>query len=411
MRKKRIILIIGDVETLGYFSKELAVYLHDMGREVFIWDVLHPADSITAFEALPDKSDSVLVTFNFIGLTGEGQFGGAGPAIWEEYGIDIINIMVDSPIYYFPLLNRRFKNLSIACIDRNHVSYVRRWHPEIENVYFWPLCGNEPIDETTAGPGIYRGQFVRSTSSGPELSERERNLVFIANYVTPESIRGAIENADREYQEFLYDICDQMINSPSLVLEDTLYERLKEAFPDEPDRAFPEAMHHCIFVDLYVRSYFRAEQVRALADAGIQVHCIGKDWDKLDCRHPENLIHSGRMMTSADCVRALDEAVISLNVMPHFKDGAHDRIFSSMLAGCVSLTDTSAYLDEVITPWEDYAPYELGNTDSITDAAMRIMNDPELARHIADTGRIRARNSFTWKTVAESIDAVVRAAR
>lgn len=407
MGYKRIILITGDVETLGYFSRELAVYLHETGREVFIWDVLHPADSITAFEALPDKSDSVLVTFNFIGLTGEGQFGDASSTIWEEYGIDIINIMVDSPIYYYPLLSRGIKRLSIVCIDRNHVSYVRRWHPGIENVYFMPLCGNELINEMIPAPGIYAGQLSRVKPSGLPLSGREHKLLFIANYVTPDGIKKAIENADREYQEFLYDICDRMIKKPQLVLEDTLYECLKEAFPDEPDRAFPEAMHHCIFVDLYVRSHFRAQQVRALADAGIQVHCIGKDWDKLECRHPENLIHSGRMMTSADCVRALDDAVISLNVMPHFKDGAHDRIFSSMLAGCVSLTDPSAYLDEVITPWEDYAPYELGNTDSITDAAIRIMNDPDLAQYIADTGMLKARNGFTWKSFAESIVAVI----
>ncbi len=406
MDRKRIILIVGDTETLGYFSRELAAYLHEMGREIFIWDVTHPADSISAFEALEDKANSVLVTFNFIGLTGEGQFGGEESTIWEENGIDILNIIVDSPIYYYGLLKHGFRHLSVACIDRNHADYVRRWHPETENVYFMPLCGNEPIDGEVPVPGIYRGQSHIGSCSGSHLADRDIDAVFIANYITPAGITDAIETADREYRDFLYDICDRMIREPSLVLEDTLYKCLKDAFPDEPDEAFPEAMHHCVFVDLYVRSYFRAQTVRALVDAGIQVHCYGKDWDQLECEHPENLIHTGRMMTSADCVRALERAVISLNVMPHFKAGAHDRIFSSMLAGCVSLTDSSAYLDEVITPWEDHAPFELGNTESIAEAAMRIRRDPDLAQHIADTGRIKAQENFTWRAFAKSVDSV-----
>lgn len=406
MDRRRIILIVGDTETLAYFSRELAIYLNESGREIFIWDVLHPADSISAFEDLPDKENSVLVTFNFIGLTGEGQFGDEKTTIWEEYGIDIINIMVDSPIYYYGLLKHGFKHLSVACIDRNHAEYVKRWHPEIENVYFWPLCGNEPVDGGTPMPGIYSGNEHIGRYARTDLTTRDTGLIFIANYITPAGITDAIETADPEYRRFLYDICDQMIREPGLVLEDTLYKCLKEAFPDEPEEAYPEAMHHCVFVDLYVRSHFRAQTVRALVDAGIQVHCYGKDWDKLECEHPENLIHTGRMMTSADCVNALEHAVISLNVMPHFKEGAHDRVFSSMLAGCVTLTDTSAYLDEVIVPWEDYVPFELGNLDSIVDAAMRIGHERELARHIADTGRSKAQDKFTWKAFAKSVDEI-----
>ena len=40
------------------------------------------------------------------------------------------------------------------------------------------------------------------------------------------------------------------------------------------------------------------------------------------------------------------DARIALNVMPWFKDGAHDRVFTAMLQGTAALTDDSRYLRE-----------------------------------------------------------------
>ena len=407
MGRKRIILIVGDTETLGYFSKELAIYLQMLGREVFIWDVKHPADSVSAFEELPDKADSVLVTFNFIGLSGEGQFGDEKSTIWEEHGIDIINIMVDSPVYYYKLLKRGFKRFSVACIDRNHVAFVKRWYPEIENVYFWPLNGNEPVDDLWLRPGIYDHSMYKNRFRYLPFDERPVDIVFTANYVTKASIDSAIDGMDAEYKSFLMDICDQMIRHPEVVLEDTLYENLLREFPDEPEESYPEAMYHMVYVDLYVRSYFRALAVKTLVDAGYRVHCVGKDWDNLVCDHPENLIHTDAMLTSADCVRALESARISLNVMPLFKAGAHDRVFTSMMAGCVALTDSSSYLDELITPWVDYAPFVPWEPESLTDASGRLMADPALAEKLADQGRKSADGRFTWLNTANFIDSMV----
>ncbi len=400
---KKIILITGNTETLGYFSKELAIYLCEAGAEVFIWDMLRPSESISAFEALQNKDEWVLVTFNFIGLNGEGQFGDGLSTIWETHGIRIISIMVDSPIYYYRQLIRHTEGLSVACIDRNHAKYVRRWHPYIENVYFWPLCGNQPIDDLWLSPGIcseppYLDQYMRLP-----VSERPIDIIFIANYVTRESIYESIAGAEHEYRDFLHDICDQMIRKPALPLEDTLYERLLAEFPGEKEDAYPEAMFHMVYVDLYVRSYFRSRTVACLADAGYTVHCVGQDWDKLELEHPGNLVHSRVMMTSADCLRAIERAKISLNVMPHFKAGAHDRVFTSMLAGCVSLTDSSEYLDEVITPWENYAPFTLEDPESVCEAAGRLLRDTETAQTIADNGCKLASEKYTWKKTAESI--------
>ena len=79
---KRLIFIVGSTETLEYFSFQVAEYFLAAGREVFLWDMRHPVSSINAFEALEDPENSILITFNFIGLCGEGQFGEGLGNIW-----------------------------------------------------------------------------------------------------------------------------------------------------------------------------------------------------------------------------------------------------------------------------------------------------------------------------------------
>ena len=92
-------------------------------------------------------------------------------------------------------------------------------------------------------------------------------------------------------------------------------------------------MPNLMFVDLSIRFYFRAEVIARLADSGIKVHTFGAGWDMLECRHPENIITAGNV-SSQECLDMISRSKISVNVMPWFKQGAHDRVFNSMLNGC-----------------------------------------------------------------------------
>ncbi len=40
-------------------------------------------------------------------------------------------------------------------------------------------------------------------------------------------------------------------------------------------------MHKMIFIDLFVRNYFRGEVVKTLVEAGLSVDVIGKGWEQL----------------------------------------------------------------------------------------------------------------------------------
>jgi len=155
-------------------------------------------------------------------------------------------------------------------------------------------------------------------------------------------------------------------------------------------------------IDLYVRNYFRGEIVRTLADAGLAVTCLGSGWDSLKCRHPENIRKSG-LVDSAACLRELSRAKISLNVMPWFKDGAHDRVFNSMLNGAVCFTDWSRYLKEELEDGKDVMFYELDAREELPDRVRSLLGHREAWEAVQDRAWRTAGERHTWADRAERL--------
>ena len=137
---------------------------------------------------------------------------------------------------------------------------------------------------------------------------------------------------------------------------------------------------------------FRSQE---LADAGIKVHVFGDGWDLLECRHPENLMIMNNL-DSEGCLKKLCQTKISLNVMPWFKNGAHDRIFNSMLNGAVCLTDGSLYLDEILHDGKDSSLYSLTEMERLPEIAEGLLSDADRMQTIADGGYELARTGHTW---------------
>lgn len=65
-------------------------------------------------------------------------------------------------------------------------------------------------------------------------------------------------------------------------------------------------------------------------------------------------------------MQAMRDARIALNVMPWFKDGAHDRVFTAMLQGTAALTDDSRYLRE---EWPGRGKYLFLLPEGVTTAS------------------------------------------
>ena len=82
--------------------------------------------------------------------------------------------------------------------------------------------------------------------------------------------------------------------------------------------------------------------------------------------------------------------------MPWFKDGAHDRIFNTMLNGAVCLTDSSVYLDGILHDGIDCSIYSLSEMGRLPELAVALLAEEDKMQQIADKGYAMAKAGHTW---------------
>ncbi len=397
---KTVIFFEHGVETLTYFSRQLAQVFASWDYEI-VWMDLNMA-GLSAWklrQTMPGK-EAVLITFNFIGLSGEEEFwdyndqGMPETSIWEKLGILCLNIMADHPIYYFKALKYPVSGMKIFCADRDHVSYMERFYPDIP-CEFLPLAGNMLPER------LHRESFPQEEELWEHWIMRPYSLVFTANYIPLPNIEKQLQMLEAEYRDFYYEIIDAFIRNPQQELLSCIESYLRREMPDINDVQLCEAMSTMPAVDLWIRMYFREKTVRMLAENGMKVHLFGKNWDQMPCKCPQNLIFSGHMIDSADCVRAMAQGKIALNTMPWFKDGAHDRIFTAMLQQTAAVTDDSRYLREQLQDMDTVVYYNLQNLEELPVRVQSLLEDPEQLFETACRGKAAAERSHTWKCRAE----------
>lgn len=415
MNYQKVVLFTGDTETLAYFSRRLAEYFSSLKKQVFLFDFEEELESFLKLSWFIESGNTVVVTFNFIGFCGEDIFiEKNGKLLWDNRDVPCINIVVDHPFYYHkfqPLLPKRYIQFSI---DRDHKNYLERFFPEIVSGGFLPLAGTEYIDVD-----VREEKKIRAVSANGKqypqdygmqwipYRERSMDIIFTGNYTTTENLKPHLKEVSEEYAAFYFRIIEDFLKNPSLGMDKGIEQHLWREVEGIDEEGIKACMPHMIFVDLYVRFAFRAKAVQTLVDAGFHVDVFGGGWEHLKCRHPENLIVHG-MLDSAGCLEKICDSKISLNVMPWFKDGAHDRVFNSMLNGAVCLTDPSKYLKEILKDGENVVFYELNDWDILAEQAEYLLTHEKEAGQIAYSGQKYAKTFHTWKNRGKILDQYIQ---
>lgn len=413
MNYQKVILFTGDTETLAYFSRRLAEYFSSLKKQVFLFDFKEELESFLKLSWFIESGNTVVITFNFIGFCGEDIFiEKNGKLIWDNREVPCINIVVDHPFYYHkfqPLLPKHYIQFSI---DRNHEKYLKRFFPEIISGGFLPLAGTEYVDleieeknmAVSANGKRYPKDYGRNWIP---YKERSIDIIFTGNYTTTENLKPHLKEVSEEYAEFYFRIIEDFLEHPSLSIEEGIEKHLWEEVEGIGEEGIKTCMPHMIFIDLYVRFAFRAKAVQTLVDAGFHVDVFGGGWENLECKCKENLRIHG-MLDSAECLEKICDSKISLNVMPWFKDGAHDRVFNSMLNQAVCLTDTSKYLKEILKDGEQVVFYELNHWDDLIEKVEYLLTHEREAEQIALSGQQYARTYHTWKNRGKTLDQYIQ---
>lgn len=410
----KIVLFKNTIESQEFFSFELAKCFKALGHDIYIYDCADPITSKKSLDKFVDIGNTVFLAFNFNGMINDPllcEKNGKDPVYLKKTGIPIINIVVDHPYYYHKeFVNIPEKYIQIS-IDENHRDYMRRFFPEInaENIVY--LGGTQliPYVSGTFEPGSEK--VAAGKDDLIPFFERKNDIIFCGNYMKPEYFEKYLKGCDKAVIDFYHAILDALKKEPHRTLEDVAIERIVGEFGDKADDNYlRDCLENMIFLDLQIRHYFRGLAVSAIADAGYKITVYGAGYEDLPLRHPENIVNMGNV-DSVTCLKAIANARVSLNIMPWFKKGGHDRVYNTCLNGALCLSDTSEALLRQFSDGNDIIFYELETINDLKDGIAEkyayLFDNKNEMKDIAEAGYENALKNHRWSSRALELESIM----
>lgn len=365
---KRIAVFTGSIiPILNYIAEQYITALESLGHTVFRYDAQHFEDSFSALLTFWQHGLDGVIVFNNFGFRMQLQ---SGQNLWDLWNVPCCNIIVDHPMYYFETLDNAPAKGIVACADRYHTDYIKRFYPAVKKTIFLPTAGEclKPFDDLKP------------------FADRSIDILFIGSYKYDQTF---------PHDELSTQLAEYLISHPSVTFESALEFCLFANHRYLSYNDLKECIQQYRFIDMNISALFRLEILRTLINAGIRVTVYGDHFEDTNLYNHPNFIYKGRCSTE-EGIRLMEDSKIVLNQLAWFKAGASERIFEAMLQGAVALTDDSLYLKENFEHERDIMFYSLSNLKNLPDLVQVILHDNNLAETIRRNAYEKAVQQHMW---------------
>lgn len=288
-----------------------------------------------------------------------------------------VTYLCDHPAAHRERLKCMDEKAVVFTCDAFHARYIEKYYLNIKNVMFVPLSGSYIQKEVP-------------------YEERKRDVVFTGTYRDPkEFYEKSIPKFTGVLKIFVEFMLNDIINNPNQTLDECLHRALIRNKIEVTNEEFDELVNNFLSIDAYARCYYRDKIVRELVESGIKIHVFGNGWENFKSKNLENLIIEGG--NSYIARKAVADAKISLNIMPWFKAGFQERIATAMLSGSIAVTDGSLYINENFENEKELVIYSLENIEELPAKIKYLLNNPNIAKCIANSGKEKAERELTWQ--------------
>ena len=270
-------------------------------------------------------------------LTESGNF-------FEQVGIPKFSFMTDNPIHHILNLQKLSENSLCGMVSREHLEHSQLFGLDSKKCIFFPHGGPPALSD------------LRKTK------DREIEIIFAGNikgvHTFNEWVEGTFPGEDF-IKNTLFNLNDTIDYSKSRVFS-ILIKKLSHL-----DKLEIRHILQKIFCPLE-RFLIDRERIRVLS--AIKKHKVtiigGVTKDVVEAL-PKHQFLGERSYT--EVMDAMSRSKISLNIVPSFRSGGHERIFYSLAYGALLLTDQNDYLkkDQLVNPFINFLPDNLNDMDKI----------------------------------------------
>ncbi|MBR5635731.1 MAG: glycosyltransferase family 1 protein [Pseudobutyrivibrio sp.] len=295
------------------------------------------------------------------------------------------DIILDHPLYHHDSLKHKISNFHVVCLDDNHKKYIQKYYPHIKSVTATPMTGELA--------------FGKDQIDWDNFENRNYDILFSGTYTAPARLEKAINNMPAPVAETVYELIEMLKTDSTLTIEKAVDMLSETDIYDYINLDKPLHTQTFYLADAYVRCLNRKKLVKALDKCEHPLHLFGALWDELPLKHAT--IHKELPFNLTFTV--FTKAKISVNIMPNFKAGSHDRVFSSQLNGAVTLTDPTILLEKEYQNNKNILFFDLKNIDEATFIVDESLKDLDKLKKIAQEGYEIASKNHTWTEITKKL--------
>ncbi|MCR5416331.1 MAG: glycosyltransferase [Pseudobutyrivibrio sp.] len=361
-----------------YFGDALGAALASLGHTVEYFRM--GDESLDDLEKYVGKKYDALIDFNSDlprALMDDDTF------FLDHVDAPFFDVLLDHPLYHHDSLKNKLSNFHIVCLDDNHRKYIEKYYPHIKSITVTPMTGELA--------------FGKDTVDFNDYDNRKYDIMFSGTYTAPARLEASIKKLPDMIQNNIYELIDMMKDNTKLTIEDAVDILASNEIYDYINSDKPLHTQTFYLADAYVRCLNRKRLVESLDNCKHELHLFGSLWDELELKHAT--LHREIPFNLTFTIFA--KSKLSVNIMPNFKAGSHDRVFSSQLNGAVALTDSTTLLSREYTHGHDILFYDLDNMDTVSEMVDYYLDNPQMLKKIAQAGYEKSFQNHTWTNIAQ----------
>ncbi|WP_258760222.1 glycosyltransferase [Cytobacillus firmus] len=372
---KTIVLISGGsaYNATCHFGFELEKAFKKIGYDVVLLNNARGLDKIMR------KRDVYFI----LGMNGHGITELYNQIYENKLSVPYLAFLVDHPLYHIDRFdfNKSSKNLIVSCVDKTHIDYLHQYFTGTYSKVFIPHGAALAIPDAPIKP--IKDRPIDILFAGTFISTTECRNNWISDPFYSEIIEKIIEKALYQNKESLIEIAEKTFAANGIEFDYPANAKLVELL---------------FQADYYIRGRRRMEVLESLKDLQLQVY--HSDWSYLEAMSGNVKVFPN--INYDDLQKKMLDSKIVLNVLPNLVNGGHDRIFTSMLAGAVSLTDSNTFLHSYFKDNQSILLYSF-NEAQFAGKVQQMLKDTDKLQKIAEKGRKIAQEQHTWLSRAYQI--------
>lgn len=390
--KKILVYILtkGNHPTLYDITEELASGFERIGLDVIRVDISNRDEVQNAYYMMQDGEIEFSIGINSIvsNMTNV-----AGECIYKNLDTPYVSIMLDAP-YNVSTGNSAFecKKHLLCLLDRSHLSIITELFPEKKfwGKIFLPLGGiqcDEDIFGNQRKYDVIWASSIYENGNPPKQWHNEPTL--------------------KPYRKILDDVAEFLIYNTVSVVEGFDYVLKQRGLYDKEFTKLFLPFYFMIFY--YIKAIRRVRSIEFLIKNDINIDIFGKGWESvslLKSKWGKNINLHGEV-SYQQVLQVTKQAKIVYQDQAEFNNGAHDRVFSSMLNGAVVVTEFSTYLAEEFEEDKEIFFYDWKSGLNQVRVINDLLNDESKRLSVAVSAYGKAAARHRWSNRATSVVEVV----